>query len=128
MVLAPQSLDVVVASNLFGDILTDIGAALQGGMGMAASANIAPGASVPGIFEPVHGSAPDIVGRGIANPIGAIWGAAMMLEHLGDAQAAQAILDAIAATCAAGPTTPDIGGSATTAEVGAAIADHVRSD
>jgi tartrate dehydrogenase/decarboxylase/D-malate dehydrogenase len=127
MVLAPQSLDVVVASNLFGDILTDIGAALQGGMGMAASANIAPGASVPGIFEPVHGSAPDIVGRGIANPIGAIWGAAMMLEHLGHARAAQAILDAVAATCASGPATPDIGGSATTAEVGAAIAAHVRS-
>jgi tartrate dehydrogenase/decarboxylase/D-malate dehydrogenase len=127
MVLAPHSLDVVVASNLFGDILTDIGAALQGGMGMAASANIAPGASVPGIFEPVHGSAPDIVGRGIANPIGAIWGAAMMLEHLGLAQAAQAVLDAIAATCATGPKTPDIGGGATTAEVGAAIAEHVRS-
>ena len=84
MVLAPHSLDVVVASNLFGDILTDIGAALQGGMGMAASANIAPGASVPGIFEPVHGSAPDIVGRGIANPIGAASGRApLMLEtHL----------------------------------------------
>jgi tartrate dehydrogenase/decarboxylase/D-malate dehydrogenase len=127
MVLAPHSLDVVVASNLFGDILTDIGAALQGGMGMAASANIAPGASVPGIFEPVHGSAPDIVGRGIANPIGAIWGAALMLEHLGLAQAAQAIIDAIAATCETGPKTPDIGGGATTAEVGAAIAEHVRS-
>jgi tartrate dehydrogenase/decarboxylase/D-malate dehydrogenase len=127
MVLAPQSLDVVVASNLFGDILTDIGAALQGGMGMAASANIAPGAPVPGIFEPVHGSAPDIVGRGIANPIGAIWAAAMMLEHLGLAQAAQAILDAIAATCETGPTTPDIGGGATTAEVGAAVAERVRS-
>ena len=127
MVLAPQSLDVIVASNLFGDILTDIGAALQGGMGMAASANIAPGSPVPGIFEPVHGSAPDIVGRGIANPLGAIWGAAMMLEHLGHEQAGTAILDAIAATCASGPTTPDIGGSASTTEVGAAVAGHVRA-
>jgi tartrate dehydrogenase/decarboxylase/D-malate dehydrogenase len=127
MVLQPQSLDVVVASNLFGDILTDIGAALQGGMGMAASANIAPGAAVPGIFEPVHGSAPDIVGRGIANPVGAIWGAAMMLEQLGEAAAAASIVDAIASTCAAGPKTPDIGGSATTGEVGAAIAARVRA-
>ena len=127
MVLAPQSLDVVVASNLFGDILTDIGAALQGGMGMAASANIAPGSSAPGIFEPVHGSAPDIVGQGIANPIGAIWGAAMMLEHLGEADAARSVMDAIADTCASGPKTPDIGGSATTGEVGAAVAEHVRT-
>jgi tartrate dehydrogenase/decarboxylase/D-malate dehydrogenase len=127
MVLAPQSLDVVVASNLFGDILTDIGAALQGGMGMAASANIAPGTSVPGIFEPVHGSAPDIVGRRIANPIGAIWGSALMLEHLGHPEAGQSIIAALAATCASGPKTPDIGGSATTAEVGAAIAEHVRA-
>jgi len=127
MVLAPQSLDVVVASNLFGDILTDIGAALQGGMGMAASANIAPGGAVPGIFEPVHGSAPDIVGRGIANPMGAILGAAMMLEQLGLGQAASSLLDAVAATCARGPATPDIGGSATTSEVGAAVAARVRA-
>ncbi|MDX6568548.1 MAG: tartrate dehydrogenase/decarboxylase / D-malate dehydrogenase, partial [Gaiellales bacterium] len=126
MVLQPRSLDVVVASNLFGDILTDIGAALQGGMGMAASANIAPGASVPGIFEPVHGSAPDIVGRGIANPIGAIWGSALMLEHLGQVEPSRSIIEAIAATCASGPKTPDIGGSATTAEVGSAIAERVR--
>jgi tartrate dehydrogenase/decarboxylase/D-malate dehydrogenase len=126
MVLHPQSLDVVVASNLFGDILTDIGAALQGGMGMAASANIAPGSGVPGIFEPVHGSAPDIVGKGIANPIGAIWGAAMMLHELGFEQESRATLDAIASVCASGPRTVDIGGSATTSEVGAAIAGRVR--
>ena len=75
MVRAPDSLDVVVASNLFGDILTDLGAAIQGGMGMAASANIAPGTARPAIFEPVHGSAPDIAGQGIANPVGAIWSA-----------------------------------------------------
>jgi tartrate dehydrogenase/decarboxylase/D-malate dehydrogenase len=127
MVLAPQSLDVVVASNLFGDILTDIGAAVQGGMGMAASANISPGSAVPGIFEPVHGSAPDIVGKGIANPIGAIWGAAMMLEHLGLEDASRTILEAVAHTCARGPKTPDIGGSATTSEVGAAVAERVRA-
>ena len=80
----PGSLDVVVASNLFGDILTDLAAALQGGMGMAASANIAPGSARPALFEPVHGSAPDIAGQEIANPIGAIWSASLMLEHLGE--------------------------------------------
>ena len=84
MVRDPASLDVVVASNLFGDILTDLAAAIQGGMGMAASANLAPGIGAPGLFEPVHGSAPDIAGRGIANPAGAIWSASLMLEHLGE--------------------------------------------
>jgi tartrate dehydrogenase/decarboxylase / D-malate dehydrogenase len=126
MVLQPQSLDVVVASNLFGDILTDLGAALQGGMGMAASANVAPGSTTPGIFEPVHGSAPDIAGRGLANPIGAIWGAALMLDDLGFADACRLVIDAVEATCLDGPTTPDIGGSASTTEVGAAIAERVR--
>ena len=94
MVMAPESLDVVVASNLFGDILTDLGAAIQGGLGFAASANICPDRSGPSMFEPVHGSAPDIAGRGIANPIAAIWSAAMMLDHLGEAAAAKAILTA----------------------------------
>ena len=89
MVRSPDSLDVVVASNLFADILTDLAAALQGGMGMAASANIAPGTSAVGVFEPVHGSAPDIAGQGIANPCGAIWSAVLMLEHLGEAEAAR---------------------------------------
>jgi tartrate dehydrogenase/decarboxylase/D-malate dehydrogenase len=126
MVLQPQTLDVVVASNLFGDILTDLGAALQGGMGMAASANLAPGSSVPGIFEPVHGSAPDIVGRGLANPIGAIWGAALMLDDLGFQDAGRLIIEAIEGTCLDGPKTPDIGGRASTIEVGAAIAERVR--
>src|SRR4051795_10092555 len=92
MVRNPLSLDVVVASNLFGDVLTDIAAVLQGGMGMAASANVAPGSGTPGIFEPVHGSAPDIAGQGIANPLGAIWSAGMMLEQLGEADAAQRVL------------------------------------
>ena len=89
MVLDPGSLDVVVASNLFADILTDVAAAVQGGMGMAASANLAPGSDTPGLFEPVHGSAPDIAGRGIANPSGAIWSASLMLEHLGEPEAAR---------------------------------------
>ncbi|MEM6303918.1 MAG: tartrate dehydrogenase [Pseudomonadota bacterium] len=84
MVMAPESLDVVVASNLFGDILTDLGAAIQGGLGFAASANINPERTAPSMFEPVHGSAPDIAGKGIANPLAAIWSAAMMLDHLGD--------------------------------------------
>lgn len=102
MVMAPESLDVVVASNLFGDILTDLGAAIQGGLGYAASANICPDRSGPSMFEPVHGSAPDIAGQGIANPIAAIWSAAMMLDHLGEAAAATGILAAIEATTARG--------------------------
>ena len=95
MVMNPETLDVIVASNLFGDILTDLGAAIQGGLGYAASANLNPDPAVPSMFEPVHGSAPDIAGQGIANPIAAIWSAAMMLEHLGEQQAARAILHAV---------------------------------
>ncbi|WP_297773862.1 tartrate dehydrogenase [uncultured Roseovarius sp.] len=98
MVMAPETLDVVVASNLFGDILTDLGAAIQGGLGFAASANICPDRSAPSMFEPVHGSAPDIAGTGIANPIAAIWSGAMMLHHLGETAAADAVEQAIAAT------------------------------
>ena len=126
MVRDPASLDVVVASNLFADILTDLAAALQGGLGMAASANIAPGTETPGVFEPVHGSAPDIAGRGIANPIGAIWSAALMLEHLGEDAAAGALLRAVEDVCRHGPRTRDIGGTASTTEVGDAIAARVR--
>jgi tartrate dehydrogenase/decarboxylase/D-malate dehydrogenase len=100
--MAPQDLDVIVASNLFGDILTDLGAAIQGGLGFAASANICPDRSGPSMFEPVHGSAPDIAGQDIANPIAAIWSAAMMLEHLGETEAATAVLSAIEATTAQG--------------------------
>ena len=120
LVRDPGSLDVVVASNLFGDILTDLAAAVQGGMGMAASANIAPGSDVPGLFEPVHGSAPDIAGRGIANPAGAIWSAALMLEHLGEPEAAKAVLSALEDVCRDGPRTRDVGGSATTGDAVAA--------
>ena len=122
----PGSLDVVVASNLFADILTDLAAAIQGGMGMAASANIAPGsADKPGVFEPVHGSAPDIAGRGIANPCGAIWSASLMLDHLGELEAARMLMGALEETCHAGPRTPDVGGEASTAEVGDAVAERV---
>jgi tartrate dehydrogenase/decarboxylase/D-malate dehydrogenase len=122
MVRNPESLDVVVASNLFGDILTDLAAAIQGGMGMAASANIAPGTDAPGLFEPVHGSAPDIVGQGIANPAGAIWSAVLMLEHLGEAGAAARLMQALEDVCRNGPRTRDVGGTATTVEVGEAVA------
>lgn len=102
MVMAPESLDVVVASNLFGDILTDLGAAIQGGLGFAASANINPGPSAPSMFEPVHGSAPDIAHLGIANPIAAIWSGALMLEHLGEANAAHTIMGALEKATARG--------------------------
>ncbi len=125
MVRDPASLDVVVASNLFGDILTDLAAALQGGLGMAASANVAPGSDVPGLFEPVHGSAPDIAGQGIGNPCGAVWSAALLLEHQGERKASRRLMAALEAVCRRGPRTRDVGGSASTAEVGSAIAERV---
>lgn len=102
IVMAPESLDVVVASNLFGDILTDLGAAIQGGLGFAASANINPDRSAPSMFEPVHGSAPDIADRGIANPIASIWSGAMMLEHLGEREAGRRVMDALGKTTTRG--------------------------
>jgi tartrate dehydrogenase/decarboxylase/D-malate dehydrogenase len=102
MVMAPESLDVIVASNLFGDILTDLGAAIQGGLGFAASANINPDREAPSMFEPVHGSAPDIAHLGIANPIAAIWSGAMMLEHLGERNAAGEVMSAIESVTARG--------------------------
>lgn len=123
----PESLDVVVASNLFGDILSDLGAAIQGGLGFAASANLNPSRDVPSMFEPVHGSAPDIAGRGIANPIAAIWAGSMMLSHLGEARAADAIMRALEVVTAGGLCiTPDQGGSSSTAEVGSAVIDALR--
>ncbi len=121
MVMAPESLDVVVASNLFGDILTDLGAAIQGGLGFAASANINPDRSAPSMFEPVHGSAPDIAHLGIANPIAAIWSAAMMLDHLGQSEAAAAVMAAIEATTARGIGT--VPGRDRTETIGQAILD-----
>ncbi|MGX0977669.1 tartrate dehydrogenase/decarboxylase/D-malate dehydrogenase [Roseovarius sp. MBR-51] len=119
MVMAPQDLDVVVASNLFGDILTDLGAAIQGGLGFAASANINPDRSAPSMFEPVHGSAPDIAGKNIANPIAAIWSGVMMLEHLGEAAAAQAVLTAVEAVTGQGIGTRP--GKNTTEEITTAV-------
>jgi tartrate dehydrogenase/decarboxylase/D-malate dehydrogenase len=125
MVRDPASLDVVVGSNLFADILTDLAAAIQGGMGMAASSNTAPGSDAPGLFEPVHGSAPDIAGQGIANPAGAVWSAVLMLEHLGEAEAAATLMQALEDVCRGTPRTRDVGGEATTREVGEAIAARV---
>jgi tartrate dehydrogenase/decarboxylase / D-malate dehydrogenase len=117
-VTQPEDLDVVVSSNLFGDILSDLGAAVAGSIGIAPSANLNPSREFPSMFEPVHGSAPDIAGRGIANPIGQVWSGALMLEHLGQPEAAQAILDALTALLAeGGPRTPDLGGTADTGEV-----------
>ena len=121
-VLHPDWFDVVVGSNLFGDILSDLGPAIAGTIGIAPSANINPEREFPSMFEPVHGSAPDIAGQGIANPIGQIWSGAMMLDHLGHAQAADDIVAAIEAVLdGGGPRTPDLGGQATTAELGRAV-------
>jgi tartrate dehydrogenase/decarboxylase/D-malate dehydrogenase len=125
MVRNPLSLDVVVASNLFGDVLTDIAAELQGGMGVAASASLAPGTDTPAVFEPVHGSAPDIAGQGIANPIGAIWSASLMLRHLGEDEAAARVMSALEDVCRDGLRTRDLGGTASTTEVGDAVARKV---
>lgn len=128
-VLKPDHFDVVVASNLFGDILSDLGPACTGTIGIAPSANINPTGDYPSLFEPVHGSAPDIAGRGIANPIGQIWSAAMMLDHLGHRDAAagviQAIEDVLETGAANNTLTPDMGGNSTTEELGAAIAARV---
>jgi tartrate dehydrogenase/decarboxylase / D-malate dehydrogenase len=125
MVLNPQRFDVIVASNLFGDILSDLGPATAGTIGIAPSANLSPGSGLPSLFEPVHGSAPDIFGKQIANPIGQIWSGAMMLEHLGHADAGRAIVAAIETVldpASGAPRTPDIGGTAKTADLGRAIA------
>jgi tartrate dehydrogenase/decarboxylase/D-malate dehydrogenase len=120
----PESFDVVVGSNLFGDILSDLGPAVTGTIGIAPSANLNPERRFPSMFEPVHGSAPDIAGRNIANPIGQIWSGAMMLEHLGQKAAADAILKAIERVLAAGTElTPDMGGKATTQSLGRAVAE-----
>ena len=119
----PQIFDTVVASNLFGDILSDLGPACTGTIGIAPSANLNPTRAHPSLFEPVHGSAPDIAGQGIANPIGQIWSGAMMLDHLGYPAAHDAIVRAIEHVTADGPRTPDMGGKATTAEVGKAVAE-----
>ena len=126
IVLDPGSFDVIVASNLFGDILSDLVAAVAGSIGIAPSANINPPRQHPSMFEPVHGSAPDIAGQGIANPVGQIWSASMMLEHLGELQAAQSLMDAVEATMAAGVRTADLGGRASTEEFTAEVLRAIK--
>ena len=117
----PEWFDVVVASNLFGDILSDLGPATAGGIGIAPSANLNPEKIYPSVFEPVHGSAPDIAGKGIANPLATIWTAKLMLDFLGEAEAGQTLLDAMGKTTAAGNLTPDLGGKASTSQVTDAV-------
>jgi tartrate dehydrogenase/decarboxylase/D-malate dehydrogenase len=127
MVMRPDTIDVVVGSNLFADILTDLGAAIQGSIGLAASANLNPEREHPSLFEPVHGSAPDIAGQGKANPIGAVWSGALLLRHLGEEAAAARIEAAIDRVAAAGEfLTPELGGTATTREVGDAIVRELK--
>ena len=125
-VLHPDWFDVVVASNLFGDILSDLGPAVVGGMGIAAGANLNPEKEFPSMFEPVHGSAPDIAGKNVANPIACFWTAAMMLEHLGETEAAALLMNAIETTTAAGKVlTRDLGGNATTTAVTAEVIKNI---
>ncbi len=126
-VLHPEKFDVIVGSNLFGDILSDLGPAIAGSLGIAPSANLNPEKNFPSMFEPVHGSAPDIAGKGIANPVGQIWSGAMMLEHLGYPEAARVVELAIEVAIGKNIKTFDLGGSATTSDVGKAVAEIVRT-
>jgi tartrate dehydrogenase/decarboxylase / D-malate dehydrogenase len=126
----PDWFDVVVASNLFGDILSDLGPACTGTIGIAPSGNINPERRFPSLFEPVHGSAPDIAGKGIANPVGQIWSAAMMLEHLGETVAAAAVQRGFENVLARGGRdvlTPDLGGEASTEVLGKSIAEEIKA-
>ena len=126
MVLKPETLDVIVATNLHGDVLSDLAAALSGSLGIAPTANLNPGRDAPSMFEPIHGAAFDITGKGVANPIGALWTAVMMLEHLGEAGPAARLMAAIEAVTGAGDVLPaDLGGSATTAEVADAVCSRL---
>jgi len=126
-VAKPETLDVIVASNLFGDILTDLGAAISGSMGIAPSANLNPERKFPSLFQAIHGSAPDISGRGIANPLGTIWSVQLMLDHLGEKQAAATLMSAIEAVVRDGRArTPDLGGPASTTEVTEALCNLIR--
>jgi tartrate dehydrogenase/decarboxylase / D-malate dehydrogenase len=124
-VLHPDWFDVVVGSNLFGDILSDLGPACTGTIGIAPSSNLNPERKFPSMFEPVHGSAPDIYGKNIANPIGQIWSGALMLDHLGHSDAADAVVRAIEKVLGEGPRTPDIGGQASTQDLGKAVAEAI---
>ena len=122
MVTFPDTLDVIVASNLFGDILTDLGGALQGSMGLPAGANLNPERKYPSMFEPIHGSAPRRAGQGTANPMATVWAGAMMLEHLGETEAADLVMKALKHVALDGPRTKDLGGTAKTVEMGDALA------
>jgi len=127
-VMKPEQFDVVVGSNLFGDILSDLGPGCTGTIAVAPSANLNPERRYPSMFEPVHGSAPDIAGRGVANPIGQIWAGAMMLDHLGETEAATIVLSAMEEVLTAGQhLTPDLGGSSDTGAMGEAIAARIAS-
>ena len=126
MITHPQTLDVLVTSNLFGDILTDIGSAISGSLGIAPGANINPTRKFPSMFEPIHGSAPDIAGKGLANPIGAIWAGALMLDHLGHRDVHDRVIGAIERVVAGGQIrTPDLGGTATTKQMAEAIVKEI---
>jgi tartrate dehydrogenase/decarboxylase/D-malate dehydrogenase len=127
LVLAPQLLDVIVASNLFGDILTDLGGALQGSLGLPPSGNIDPTGRHPSLYEPVHGSAPGRAGKGTANPMAAVWAASMMLDGLGEAEAATLVMRGVEHVALHGPRTIDLGGTATTREVGDAVEAAIRA-
>ena len=126
MTLDPQSLDTIVATNLHADILSDLAGALAGSIGVAPTANIDPENRFPSMFEPIHGSAFDITGKGIANPVATFWTGAQMLEHLGMRNEAQRLMTAVEQVCQQGIMTPDVGGSATTAEVTVAVIDAIR--
>ncbi|MBU6498710.1 MAG: tartrate dehydrogenase [Rhodospirillales bacterium] len=126
MVGKPRSIDTVVATNLHADILSDLAAALAGSLGVAPTGNVDPQRRFPSMFEPIHGSAFDITGKGIANPVASFWTAAMMLEHLGEDRAATALMTAVEQVCAAGILTPDIGGKATTKEVTRAVCEAIK--
>ena len=126
LVLAPHSFDVVVGSNLFGDLLSEVTAAIAGAIGIAPSANLNPEGTYPSLFEPIHGSAPDIAGQGAANPSGAIWAGAMMLDHAGFPDAGARILSALEETLASGTKTSDLGGTATTDEMADAVVQRLR--
>jgi tartrate dehydrogenase/decarboxylase/D-malate dehydrogenase len=128
MTLKPETIDTVVATNLHADILSDLAGALAGSLGVAPTANIDPERRFPSMFEPIHGSAFDITGKGIANPVATFWTASQMLDHLGEAKASERLMRAVEKVCAAGVLTPDVGGTATTQEVTDAVCEAVRGE
>ena len=127
-VLKPEVFDVILTTNLFGDILSDLGGAIMGSLGLGGSGNINPEKDFPSMFEPIHGSAPDIAGKNIANPIGQIWSAAIMLDHLGETKAANDIVAGIEATTAEGNLTVDLGGNASTSDIANRVVKHIEAN